>query len=152
QNAEVASLVSQIHTHGEPLSVGAGHTFRLPSHLLRFCRSRFEFLAQLCHQFCHHLFGIPLDRTRLPRLAGSLCVRLTLAVPFHESISLYFCRHPHECTEHPEGNATEVDLLISSSYSPALWSSIIPIKRPCAEQGPLCNGFPRLPNRWRDMS
>jgi hypothetical protein len=105
-------LVTQIHTHCEPLSIGARHTFP-PSSFARLFRSGFEFLAQLCRQFCHHLLGIPLDPSdsccsfSQVNLLNTSVVTLTSA-----SIT-------------QRGNATEIDLLISSSDSmahPCAWS------------------------------
>jgi len=56
---------------------------------------RFESLAQLCHQFCHHFFGVPLNRTaRLARFADSITLRQRIVFLFHRSISFsYGCPH-----------------------------------------------------------
>jgi hypothetical protein len=119
-------LVTQIHTHCEPLSIGARHTFP-PSSFARLFRSGFEFLAQLCHQFCHHLLGIPLDRTtRLSRLAGSIGVSPDSCCSFSQVNLLntsVVTLTSASITQ--RGNATEIDLLISSSDSmahPCAWS------------------------------
>ena len=71
QNAEVAPLVAEIHTHGQSVSVGARYTAAALLPRAAPCRLRFQFLTQLYHQFRHHFFGIPLNRTsRLSRPSG----------------------------------------------------------------------------------
>jgi hypothetical protein len=70
----------QIHAHGPPLSTGTTYVLLPPFRFPRLSRPRFELLAQTCHQFPHHFFGIPLNRlTRLSRVPGSIIVRLRTA-------------------------------------------------------------------------
>ena len=99
------------------------------------CRSRFEFLTQPCNQFCHNFFGIPLNRTtRLSRLAGSITVRLRVAVVFfHRSISLIFFGHQKR-------NASRDR---KSTFSSHLG---IPISRPDEDQAVIPPSFPSRPS------
>src|SRR5215472_2340697 len=88
QNAVVAPLVSQIHSHRQPVPIGGKRALFLLLRCLlrrRFCPKPF---AQLRYQLCHHFLGIPLHRAAgLRRFRLLSARRLRIAILFQGSIS-----------------------------------------------------------------